>query len=122
MWKYLIVVCIWSGFTLHWILGSIPNQRFFEVFAGLGIGLCLTMLDFGIFGWFAGGSDLEHCPDTADPGVGFSGTVNRRVFVFPVRLNKGGRLQQEQVRTDLRALHGGGTYVEPGQKNIQVTA
>ena len=57
MWKYLILVCIWIGFTLHWILGSIPNQRFFEVFAGLGIGLCLTILDFGIFGWFAGDSD-----------------------------------------------------------------
>lgn len=53
MWKYIILISIWLGFVFHWIMGSIPNHRFFEVFAGLGIGLCLTILDFGIFGWFA---------------------------------------------------------------------
>ena len=53
MWKYIILITIWIGFVFHWILGSIPNHRLFEVFAGLCIGLYLTILDFGIFGWFA---------------------------------------------------------------------
>jgi len=53
MWKYVILITIWIGFVFHWFLGSIPNHRLFEVFAGLGIGHCLTILDFGIFGWFA---------------------------------------------------------------------
>jgi hypothetical protein len=35
------------------LFSSIPTDRFFELFAGIGIGLCLRILDFGVFGWFA---------------------------------------------------------------------
>lgn len=52
MWEYIIVAGIWIGFIIHWIVGSIPKRKLFEIFAGCGIALCVTLLVFGLFGWF----------------------------------------------------------------------
>jgi len=52
MWEYVICACIWIGFILHWITGSIPKHRIFEIFAGCSISICLTLLIFGLFGWY----------------------------------------------------------------------
>lgn len=52
MWVYTICAGIWICFILHWITGSIPKRRFFEVYAGCSISICLTLLIFGLFGWY----------------------------------------------------------------------
>jgi len=52
MWEYIICVCIWIGFILHWITGSIPKHRIFEIYAGCSISFCLTLLIFGLFSWY----------------------------------------------------------------------
>ena len=52
MWMYIICVGIWIGFILHWITSSIPKRRIFEVYAGCSISICLTLLIFGLFGWY----------------------------------------------------------------------
>ena len=52
MWEYIICAGIWIGFILHWITGSIPKHRIFEIYAGCSIILCLTLLIFGLFGWY----------------------------------------------------------------------
>ena len=52
MWEYIICTCIWIGFILHWITDSIPNHRIFEIYAGCSISICLTLLIFGLFGWY----------------------------------------------------------------------
>jgi len=52
MWAYIICAGIWMCFILHWITGSIPKSRFFEVYAGCSISICLTLLIFGLSGWF----------------------------------------------------------------------
>jgi len=52
MLEYIICACIWIGFFLHWITGSIPKHRIFEIYAGCSISICLTLLIFGLFGWY----------------------------------------------------------------------
>jgi len=52
IWVYVICAIIWIGFILHWVIGSIPNHRIFEIYAGCGIGLCLSLLIFGLFDWY----------------------------------------------------------------------
>jgi len=52
MWAYVICAAIWIGFILHWIFGSIPKRRVFEIYAGCGIGICLTLLIFRLFRLF----------------------------------------------------------------------
>ena len=52
MWVYIICAGIWICFILHQIIGSIPKRRFFEVYAGCSISTCLTLLIFGLFGWY----------------------------------------------------------------------
>ena len=52
MWEYISCAGIWIGFILHWITGSIPKHRIFEIYAGLSISICLTLLIFGLFGWY----------------------------------------------------------------------
>jgi len=52
MWEWIICSFIWIGFILHWITGSIPKHRIFEVYAGCSISICLTLLIFGLFGWY----------------------------------------------------------------------
>jgi protein-S-isoprenylcysteine O-methyltransferase Ste14 len=52
MIKYIVLGLIWAGFVTHWIMGSIPKRKTFEVFAGMGIGICLTLLVFSLSGWF----------------------------------------------------------------------
>ena len=52
IWAYIISFIIWIGFILHWTFGSIPKRRIFEIYAGCGIGICLTLVIFGLFGWY----------------------------------------------------------------------
>ncbi|MCP8311299.1 MAG: hypothetical protein L6N94_07350 [Candidatus Methylarchaceae archaeon HK01M] len=52
MWEYIISAVIWLGFILHWITGSIPKRRIFEIYAGCSISICLTLEIFGLFGWY----------------------------------------------------------------------
>lgn len=52
MWASVISAGIWLGFTLYWVTGSIPKGRTYEIYAGCGIGICLTLLLFGLFGWY----------------------------------------------------------------------
>jgi len=52
MLEYIICACIWIGFILHWITGSFPKHRIFEIYAGCSISICLTLLIFGLFGWY----------------------------------------------------------------------
>ncbi len=52
MWEYIICAGIWIVFILHWITGSIPKHRIFEIYAGCSISICLTLLIFGLFGWY----------------------------------------------------------------------
>ncbi len=52
MLEYIIVAGIWIGFIIHWITGSNQKRKIFEIFAGCGIAICLTLLIFGLFGWF----------------------------------------------------------------------
>ena len=53
MWAPVICAGIWIGFIVHWVTGSIPGKRIYEVHAGCGIAICLTVLLFGLFGWYA---------------------------------------------------------------------
>jgi protein-S-isoprenylcysteine O-methyltransferase Ste14 len=52
MWAPIIGAGVWSGFILYWVTGSIPKDRIYEIYAGCGIGICLTLLIFGLFGWY----------------------------------------------------------------------
>ena len=52
MLEYIICTGIWIGFIFHWITGSIPKHRIFEIYAGCSISICLTLLIFGLFGWY----------------------------------------------------------------------
>lgn len=52
MWAYIVCTGVWICFILHWITSSIPKHRFFEVYAGCSISICLTLLIFGLFGWY----------------------------------------------------------------------
>ena len=52
MWAYIISGAIWIGFILHWTISSIPKHRIFEIYAGCGISICLTLVNFGLFGWY----------------------------------------------------------------------
>ena len=52
MWAPVICAGIWFGFILYWVTGSIPKDRIYEIYAGCGIGICLTLLLFGLFGWY----------------------------------------------------------------------
>ena len=52
MWEYIICAGIWIGFILHWITGSIPKHRIFEIYAGCSISICLSLVIFGLFGWY----------------------------------------------------------------------
>lgn len=58
MWQYIIIICIWIGFIFHWTIGSIPQKKYFEIYAGCGIGICLTLLILGLFGWFHNQTDV----------------------------------------------------------------
>ena len=49
---YIISTIIWIFFILHWIFGSIPKKKIFEIFAGCSISICLTLTIFGLFGWY----------------------------------------------------------------------
>ena len=57
MWAPLICTGIWIGFIVHWLTGSIPRKRFYEIYAGSGIAVCLTLLIFGLFGWYPSRDD-----------------------------------------------------------------
>ena len=52
IWAYILSATIWIGFILHWTFGSIPKHRIFEIYAGSGIAFCLTLVIFGLFGWY----------------------------------------------------------------------
>ncbi len=52
MWAPVVCAGIWFGFILYWVTGSIPKDRIYEIYAGCGIGICLTLLLFGLFGWY----------------------------------------------------------------------
>lgn len=52
VWAYIISAVVWIGFILHWTFGSIPKHRIFEIYAGCGIGICLTLVIFGLLGWY----------------------------------------------------------------------
>jgi protein-S-isoprenylcysteine O-methyltransferase Ste14 len=52
MWAPIICAGIWLGFILYWMAGSIPKNRIYEIYAGCGIGVCLSLLVFGLFGWY----------------------------------------------------------------------
>ena len=52
MWAPVVCAGIWIGFIVHWVTGSIPGKRFYEIYAGSGIAICLTLLLFGLFGWY----------------------------------------------------------------------
>ena len=52
MWTYIICITIWIGFILHWTISSIPKRRVFEIYAGCGISICLTLLVFGLSSWY----------------------------------------------------------------------
>jgi protein-S-isoprenylcysteine O-methyltransferase Ste14 len=52
MWAFVICAGIWFGFILYWLTSSIPKDRIYEIYAGCGIGICLTLLLFGLFGWY----------------------------------------------------------------------
>jgi hypothetical protein len=52
MWAPVICAVIWLGFILYWLTGSIPKNRIYEIYAGCGIGICMTLLLFGLFGWY----------------------------------------------------------------------
>ena len=52
IWTYILAVTIWIVFILHWTFSSFPKRRIFEIYAGCGIGLCLTLVIFGLFGWY----------------------------------------------------------------------
>ena len=56
--EYVICAFIWGAFVLHWLLGSLPKRRFFEVLAGCGIAICLTLLVLSLFGWFTAQTDV----------------------------------------------------------------
>ena len=58
MWQYIICACIWIGFIVHWTVGSIPKQKYFEVYAGCGIAICLTLLVLGLAGWLQTQTDI----------------------------------------------------------------
>jgi len=58
MWQYIICTCIWIGFIVHWTIGSIPKQKYFEVYAGCGIAICLTLLVLSLAGWFQSQTDI----------------------------------------------------------------
>ena len=57
MWAPIICAGTWLGFVLHWVTGSIPRKRFYEIYAGGAIAICLTLLIFGLFGWYPPGED-----------------------------------------------------------------
>jgi protein-S-isoprenylcysteine O-methyltransferase Ste14 len=59
MWAPLICAGIWFGFILYWVTGSIPKNRIYEIYAGCGIGICLTLLLFGLFGWYQSQEDTK---------------------------------------------------------------
>jgi protein-S-isoprenylcysteine O-methyltransferase Ste14 len=52
MWAPIICAGIWLGFILYWMAGSLPKNRIYEIYAGCGIGVCLSLLLFGVFGWY----------------------------------------------------------------------
>ena len=52
MWAYIICTAIWISFILHWTISSIPKRRVFEIYAGCGISICLTLLVFGLSSWY----------------------------------------------------------------------
>ena len=52
IWAYIISAAIWIFFILHWIFGSIPKRRIFEIYAGCSIGICLTLTILGLLGWY----------------------------------------------------------------------
>ena len=52
MWIPIICAGIWFGFILYWVTGSIPQNRIYEIYAGCGRGICLTLLLFGLFEWY----------------------------------------------------------------------
>lgn len=58
MWTYIICAIIWLGFILYWAMGSIPKRRIFEIYAGCGIGICLTLLVLGLSGWYQHQEDI----------------------------------------------------------------
>lgn len=52
MWAYVICGFIWIGFISLWSFSSIPKGRTFEIYAGCGIGICLSLLIFRLSGQF----------------------------------------------------------------------
>ncbi len=58
MWAYILLGCIWIGFILYWIFNSIQKRKYFEIYAGCGIAICLTLLVFHLFGWFQKPSNI----------------------------------------------------------------
>lgn len=52
IWPYILSAAIWIFFILHWIVSSFPKNKIFEIFAGCGISLCLTLIILGLFGWY----------------------------------------------------------------------
>jgi protein-S-isoprenylcysteine O-methyltransferase Ste14 len=52
MWAPVASIGIWLAFILYWATGSIPRNRVYELYAGSGIAICLTLLVFELFGWF----------------------------------------------------------------------
>ncbi len=52
IWAYIISIIIWFFFILHWIFGSIPKKKIFEIFAGCSISISLTLTILGLFGWY----------------------------------------------------------------------
>ena len=49
MWKYILWGIIWTGFIFHWVFSSIKRKKYFEIYAGCGIAICLTLLVYYLF-------------------------------------------------------------------------
>ncbi len=52
MWEFILCLLIWVGFFALWVTNSIPKHRIYEIYAGSGIGICLTVLILSFFDWF----------------------------------------------------------------------
>jgi protein-S-isoprenylcysteine O-methyltransferase Ste14 len=55
MWAPVASIGIWLAFILYWVTRSIPGNRIYELYAGSGIAICLTLLVFDLCGWFPPG-------------------------------------------------------------------
>lgn len=49
MWPYMLCAAMWIGFVFPWLMSSIRKRRTYSIYAECGIGLCLTLVIFGLF-------------------------------------------------------------------------